>query len=80
MAHAASQLKKKADLELTAAEEEKEKKRRSRKRSREGKKKWPESERGRQWPNSLVLFYSSSELKRHAFLYSNIFINRLLMS
>ncbi|XP_053094451.1 ankyrin-3 isoform X34 [Pangasianodon hypophthalmus] len=39
MAHAASQLKKKADLELTAAEEEKEKKRRSRKRSREGKKK-----------------------------------------
>ncbi|XP_072524149.1 ankyrin-3 isoform X22 [Salminus brasiliensis] len=41
MAHAASQLKKKADLELTAAEEEKEKekKRRSRKRSREAKKK-----------------------------------------
>lgn len=39
MAHAASQLKKKADLELTAAEEEKDKKRRSRKRSREGKKK-----------------------------------------
>ncbi|XP_037400355.1 ankyrin-3 isoform X2 [Pygocentrus nattereri] len=39
MAHAASQLKKKADLELTAAEEEKEKKRRTRKRSRETKKK-----------------------------------------
>ncbi|XP_053367277.1 ankyrin-3 isoform X21 [Clarias gariepinus] len=39
MAHAASQLKKKADLELTAAEEEKDKKRRTRKRSREGKKK-----------------------------------------
>lgn len=39
MAHAASQLKKKADLELTTAEEEKEKKRRSRRRSREGKKK-----------------------------------------
>ncbi|TSK14556.1 hypothetical protein Baya_0539 [Bagarius yarrelli] len=39
MAHAASQLKKKADLELTAAEDEKDKKRKSRKRSREGKKK-----------------------------------------
>lgn len=39
MAHAASQLKKKADLELTAAEDEKEKKRRARKRSRETKKK-----------------------------------------
>lgn len=39
MAHAASQLKKKADLELTAAEEEKDRKRRTRKRSREGKKK-----------------------------------------
>ncbi|KAK9965160.1 hypothetical protein ABG768_004268 [Culter alburnus] len=39
MAHAASQLKKKADLELTAAEEEKEKKKKTRKRSREPKKK-----------------------------------------
>ncbi|XP_030630199.1 ankyrin-3 [Chanos chanos] len=41
MAHAASQLKKKADIDLTAAEEEKEKekKRKSRKRSREVKKK-----------------------------------------
>ncbi|XP_049320945.1 ankyrin-3 isoform X28 [Astyanax mexicanus] len=41
MAHAASQLKKKADLDLNAAEEEKEKerKRKSRKRSREVKKK-----------------------------------------
>ncbi|XP_053540921.1 ankyrin-3 isoform X12 [Ictalurus punctatus] len=38
MAHAASQLKKKADLDL-AAEEEKEKKKKTRKRSREGKKK-----------------------------------------
>lgn len=41
MAHAASQLKKKADLELTAAEEEKEKKKKTRKRSREPKKKVP---------------------------------------
>ncbi|XP_058648980.1 ankyrin-3 isoform X22 [Onychostoma macrolepis] len=39
MAHAASQLKKKADLELTAAEEEKEKKKKLRKRSKEPKKK-----------------------------------------
>ncbi|XP_047673146.1 ankyrin-3 isoform X3 [Tachysurus fulvidraco] len=39
MAHAASQLKKKADLDLAAAEEEKDKKRKTRKRSREGKKK-----------------------------------------
>ncbi|XP_042623180.1 ankyrin-3-like isoform X12 [Cyprinus carpio] len=41
MAHAASQLKKRADLELTAAEEEreKEKKKKPRKRSREPKKK-----------------------------------------
>ncbi|XP_059387835.1 ankyrin-3 isoform X28 [Carassius carassius] len=39
MAHAASQLKKKADLELTAAEEEKEKKKKPRKRSKEPKKK-----------------------------------------
>ncbi|XP_067285969.1 ankyrin-3 [Pseudorasbora parva] len=39
MAHAASQLKKKADLDLTAAEEEKEKKKKSRKRIREPKKK-----------------------------------------
>ncbi|XP_066518693.1 ankyrin-3 isoform X2 [Hoplias malabaricus] len=41
MAHAASQLKKKADLDLTAAEDEKEKekKKRARKRSRETKKK-----------------------------------------
>ncbi|XP_051771718.1 ankyrin-3 isoform X3 [Ctenopharyngodon idella] len=39
MAHAASQLKKKADLELTAAEEEKEKKKKTQKRSREPKKK-----------------------------------------
>lgn len=38
MAHAASQLKKKADENLNAAEEEKEKKR-ARKRSREVKKK-----------------------------------------
>lgn len=41
MAHAASQLKKKADLELTAAEEEKEKKKKTQKRSREPKKKVP---------------------------------------
>lgn len=43
MAHAASQLKKRADLELTAAEEEreKEKKKKPRKRSREPKKKVP---------------------------------------
>lgn len=41
MAHAASQLKKKADLELTAAEEEKEKKKKLRKRSKEPKKKVP---------------------------------------
>ncbi|XP_064176289.1 ankyrin-3 isoform X41 [Anguilla rostrata] len=39
MAHAASQLKKKADLDLTAAEDEKEKKRKTRKRSRDLKKK-----------------------------------------
>lgn len=40
MAHAASQLKKKADENLAAAEEEKEKERkRARKRSREVKKK-----------------------------------------
>ncbi|XP_077062151.1 ankyrin 3b isoform X3 [Siphateles boraxobius] len=39
MAHAASQLKKKADLDLTALEEEKEKKKKSRKRIREPKKK-----------------------------------------
>ncbi|XP_026132970.1 ankyrin-3-like isoform X27 [Carassius auratus] len=39
MAHAASQLKKKADLELTAAEEEKEKKKKPRKRSKDPKKK-----------------------------------------
>ncbi|XP_062858747.1 ankyrin-3 isoform X18 [Trichomycterus rosablanca] len=39
MAHAASQLKKKADLDLTAAEDEKEKKRKASKRSRESKKK-----------------------------------------
>ncbi|KAJ8365651.1 hypothetical protein SKAU_G00144820 [Synaphobranchus kaupii] len=39
MAHAASQLKKKADLDLTAAEEEKDKKKKIRKRSRELKKK-----------------------------------------
>lgn len=40
MAHAASQLKKKADENLNAAEEEKEKERkRTRKRSREVKKK-----------------------------------------
>ncbi len=39
MAHAASQLKKKADLELTAAEEEKKKK--PSKRSKEPKKKVP---------------------------------------
>lgn len=41
MAHAASQLKKKADLELTAAEEEKEKKKKTQKRPREPKKKVP---------------------------------------
>ncbi|KAG7492681.1 hypothetical protein MATL_G00017420 [Megalops atlanticus] len=39
MAHAASQLKKKADLDITAAEEEKDKKRKPRKRSRDPKKK-----------------------------------------
>ncbi|XP_076856718.1 ankyrin 3b isoform X7 [Brachyhypopomus gauderio] len=39
MAHAASQLKKKADQELTAAEDEKEKKKKARKRPREEKRK-----------------------------------------
>lgn len=41
MAQAASQLKKKADLELAAAQEEKDKKKKGRKRSREPKKKVP---------------------------------------
>ncbi|KAM7370492.1 hypothetical protein PAMP_010034 [Pampus punctatissimus] len=39
MAHAASQLKKKADENLNAVEDEKEKKKAARKRSREAKKK-----------------------------------------
>lgn len=39
MAHAASQLKKKADENLNALEDEKEKKKAARKRSREVKKK-----------------------------------------
>ncbi|GAA6067895.1 uncharacterized [Tachysurus ichikawai] len=46
MAHAASQLKKKADLDLAAAEEEKDKKRKTRKRSREVKKKILEHDLG----------------------------------
>ncbi len=41
MAHAASQLKKKADLDLTAAEDEKNKKKKLSKRSKEPKKKVP---------------------------------------
>lgn len=46
MAHAASQLKKKADLDLAAAEEEKDKKRKTRKRSREVKKKVQTGQQG----------------------------------
>lgn len=46
MAHAASQLKKRADVDLNAVEDEKEKKRKLRKRSRELKKKVEEERRG----------------------------------
>lgn len=58
MAHAASQLKKKADENLAAAEEEKEKERkRARKRSREVKKKVEKAEggkEGRRWRNESI--------------------------
>lgn len=47
MAHAASQLKKRADENLTAAEDEKEKKKAARKRSREAKKKVEKEEGGK---------------------------------
>ena len=45
MAHAASQLKKRADVDLNTVEDEKEKKRKLRKRSRELKKKVEEERR-----------------------------------